>query len=173
VENTGRREETDMFEHFERPQELFEYRLGAALTMEHDSLDMLRELEMSARSDEIKKLFSHHAHETEEQIANLERVFEVMGIEQSDSPSPTTKGLAKEGEAMIRKTDERIVDNVVLAAALGTEHYEISAYQTLIAAADAMGAPVVSELLNKNLEQEKHTSEELAAAARTVAAATA
>jgi hypothetical protein len=36
-----------------------------------------------------------------------------------------------------------------------------------------MGAPIVSELLGKNLEQEKHTSEELAAAARKVAAATA
>jgi ferritin-like metal-binding protein YciE len=112
-----------MFEHFERPQELFEYRLGSALTMEHDSLDMLHELETSARSDEIKKLFAHHAEETEEQIANLQRVFEVMGIEPNDSPSPTTKGLAKEGEAMIRKTDEALVDNVVLAAALGTEHY--------------------------------------------------
>jgi ferritin-like metal-binding protein YciE len=85
-----------MFEHFDNPQDLFNYQLGMALTMEHDSLDMLRELEMAAQSDEVKSLFSHHAEETEEQIANVERIFEILGIEKHEQPSPTTKGLANE-----------------------------------------------------------------------------
>jgi ferritin-like metal-binding protein YciE len=160
-----------MFEHFDNPQELFEYRLGSALTMEHDSLEMLRELETAAQSAEIKQLFSHHADETEHQIANLERCFTTLGVEVNDSPSPTTKGLAKEGTSLIGKTDDMLKDTVALAAALGTEHYEIAAYQTLITTAEAMGAREVVQLLTENLDEEQHTSEELNAAAKKVAAA--
>lgn len=161
-----------MFEHFDKPQDLFNYQLAMALTMEHDSLDMLRELEMAAQSDEVKSLFSHHADETEEQIANVERIFEILDIERHEEPSPTTKGLAKEGKSLVGKTDPSLIDNVVLSAALGTEHFEISTYETLIASADAMGAPQVKALLEKNLEQEKHTSEELSSMAKKVAAKT-
>jgi ferritin-like metal-binding protein YciE len=159
-----------MFEHFDAPQELFEYRLGSALTMEHDSLDMLRELETVAQSEELKHMFAHHADETEQQIANLEKCFSSLGVDINDSPSPTTKGLAKEGSALIRKTDPALIDNVVISAALGTEHYEISAYQTLVISAEAMGATEVAALLKENLQQEEHTSEELNAAAKRVAA---
>jgi ferritin-like metal-binding protein YciE len=159
-----------MFEHFEDAKELFEYRLGSALTMEHDSLDILHDLESSAQSDEIKHLFAHHAQETEHQIANLEKCFSTLGMESNDSPSPTTKGLAKEGTSLIRKTDPALVDGVVLSAALGTEYYEISAYQTLVTSAEAMGASEVVALLRENLQQEQHTSEELNAAAKKVAA---
>jgi ferritin-like metal-binding protein YciE len=159
-----------MFEHFDNPQELFEYRLGSALTMEHDSLDMLRELETAAQSEEIKHLFAHHAQETQQQIANLEKCFSTLGVDVNDSPSPTTKGLAKEGSSLVSKTDPALLDTVVLAAALGTEHYEISAYQTLVTSAEAMGAREVVALLKENLQHEEHTSEELNAAAKKVAA---
>ncbi|HWU46022.1 MAG TPA: DUF892 family protein [Humibacter sp.] len=158
-----------MFEHFEKPDELFEYRLGMAMTMEHDSLDMLRELEMAARSDEVKYLFSHHAQETQQQIANLEQAFRLLNIEPNDAPSPTSKGLAKEGTSLIRKSDDALHDDVALSAALGTEHFEISTYQTLIVSAEAIGAPEVARLLTENLEQEKHTSEELEQTAKKLA----
>jgi len=160
-----------MFEHFEHPRELFEYQLGAALTMEHDSLTMLRELQIAAQSDEVKRLFSHHEGETERQIENLERVFALLGRKPDRSPSATTKGLMKEGASMLAKTSEPLRDNVALAAALGTEHYEISAYESLVLAADAMGEAEVRSLLQENLEQEKHTSKELLLAARQLAAA--
>ena len=159
-----------MFEHFTTPQELFEYRLGSALTMEHDSLDMLKELESAAQSADVKQLFSHHQDETEQQIANLEKCFSVLGIDVNDSPSPTTKGLAKEGSSLVAKSDPDLRDTVALSAALGTEHYEISAYQTLITTAEAMGAAEVVTLLKENLQQEEHTSEELNKAAKKVAA---
>jgi len=159
-----------MFEHFSEPTDLFRYRLGSALTMEHDSLDMLGELEMAAQSQRVKQMFLHHAEETKEQIQNLERIFELLGFEKSDEASPTTKGLAKEGSSLIRKSDPQLIDEVALSAALGTEHYEISAYQTLIASAKAMGQQEVQALLERNLEQEQHTSEELHGAVTEMAA---
>jgi len=158
-----------MFEHFDKPNDLFAYRLGMAMTMEHDSLDMLGTLEHAARSEKVKHLFSHHADETRHQIQNLEKVFSILGLEPSNEASPTTKGLAKEGESLLSKSDDTLHDDVALSAALGTEHFEISAYQTLIATADSLGLKEVVDLLSENLQQEQHTSEELKNAAEAAA----
>ena len=40
-------------------------------------------------------MFSHHAEETRQQIANLERIFQLLDLPTNDSPSPATKGLTK------------------------------------------------------------------------------
>jgi len=158
-----------MFERFDHANELFEYQLGSALTMEHDSLEMLEELEAAAHTVEVRGLFAHHQDETRHQIRNLEQAFAILGMAPGASPSAATKGLMKEGRAMLAKTGEPLADLVAVNAALGTEHFEISAYETLIIAAQAMGATEVQTLLQENLEQERHTSEELSAAARRLA----
>lgn len=162
-----------MFERFTSPDELFRFRLGSAMTMEKDSLEMLGELEQAAQSEELKGMFQHHAEETRQQIDNLEKIYQLLGEQPDTSPSPTTKGLAKEGQSLISKSDPAVIDDVVISAALGTEHYEISAYRTLIAAAEAKGAKDVQHLLEQNLEQEVHTSQELEAAGKKFALASA
>lgn len=159
-----------MFEHFDNKEDLFEFQLGSALTMEHDSMTMLRELETAAQSDEVKQLFSHHQQETQQQIDNLERAFQLLGKQPDESPSQTTKGLMKEGMSLIGKTDRGLVDSVALSAALGTEHYEISAYESLCTAAESLGRTEVQTLLQQNLQQEEHTCEELKQTARKLAA---
>jgi ferritin-like metal-binding protein YciE len=159
-----------MFEHFDTKEELFEFQLGSALTMEHDSLTMLRELETAAQSDEVKQLFAHHQDETQQQIDNLKRAFQLMGKQPDKSPSQTTKGLMKEGMSLIAKTDRGLVDTVAISAALGTEHYEISAYESLCTAAESLGKSEVQALLQQNMQQEEHTCDELKQTARKLAA---
>ena len=56
---------------------------------------MLGKLELAAKSPEVKQMFSHHAEETRQQIANLERIFQLLDLPTNDSPSPATKGLTK------------------------------------------------------------------------------
>lgn len=144
-----------MFEHFNTPEEIFSFKLGSALSMEHDTLAMLSELEEAAQRPELKTLLREHAEETREQIRNIERSFELLGEKPNDSPSPTTKGLAKEGKATLRKTDQSLVDVVILSGALETEHYEIAVYETLVTNAEARGAGEVAQLLRQNLQQEE------------------
>ena len=143
------------------PSDLLQYQLRTAVTMENDSLAMLKELGTAARSAEVKKMFTHHAQETKEQIANLTKVFKLLELKQTTAASPTTKGLARQGEALIKRSDPKLRDTVVLSAALGTEHYEMAAYQALLVPVEAMGASDVAALLRSNLDQETHTSEEL------------
>ncbi|WP_022891684.1 ferritin-like domain-containing protein [Agromyces subbeticus] len=143
------------------PEELLHFQLRTAVTMENDSLAALGELEKAAKSAEIKKLFRHHADETKEQLANLERVFALLEFKQSTAPSPSTKGISKQAASLIERSAPKLRDQVALSSALGNEHYEISAYQGLIAPTRAMGLVDVVTLLQANLDQETHTSEEL------------
>ena len=142
-----------MFEHFDTPEQIFSFKLGSALTMEHDTLEMLGELETAANHPEMKELFRAHAEETRQQIANIEQSFALLGEDVNTSPSPTTKGLAKEAKASLAKTDSSIVDAVILAGALETEHYEIAVYETLVTNAKARGAHEVASLLQQNLDR--------------------
>lgn len=144
-----------MFEKLTTPEEIFSFKLGSALSMEHDGLKMLGDLEEHAQRPELKEMFREHAAETTQQITNIERSFELLGEKVDDSPSPTTKGLQVEGRTTIKKTDDSVVDAVILAGALEAEHYEIAVYETLVTNAEARGAGEVAVLLRQNLEQEE------------------
>jgi ferritin-like metal-binding protein YciE len=158
-----------VFEKLDTPQELFTYKLGSALTMEHTVLDMLGDLEEKAQRQQLKQQFHHHAQETQQQIRNIEQAFTAMGEEPEDEPCPAIKGIEKEGKANIKKTDDALVDAVILSGAAETEHHEIAVYESLITQADAMGRANVVTLLRENLEQEQHTLEEVRQATRQVA----
>jgi ferritin-like metal-binding protein YciE len=150
-----------MFDKIESPKELFSYKLGAALKMEQTVLEMLGDLEEKAQHAELKEQFRHHADETRQQISNLEQAFGALGQEPDDNPCPAIEGIEKEGKANIKKTDDRLVDSVIVAGAIETEHHEIAVYESLIAQADALGQNNVLPLLRQNLEQEQHTLDEV------------
>jgi ferritin-like metal-binding protein YciE len=150
-----------MFEKIESPKELFSYQLGAALKMEHTVLEMLGDLQEKAQHEELKEQFRHHAEETQGQIRNLEQAFSALGEEPDDKPCPAIEGIEKEGKANIKKTDDRLVDSVIVAGAMETEHHEIAVYEGLITHAEAMGRQEVATLLRQNLEQEQHTLDEV------------
>jgi len=150
-----------MFEKLNSPQELFQYKLGAALKMENTVLGMLGDLEEAAQKDDLKQQFRHHADETREQIRNIEQAFSVLGEEPDDSPCPAIEGIEKEGKANIKKADDSLVDAVILSGAAETEHHEIAVYEGLITEAEAMGKQDIVQLLSQNLEQEQHTLEEV------------
>jgi ferritin-like metal-binding protein YciE len=117
---------------------------------------VLEELEEHAQRDEIKQALVAHREETRRHVANVERCFTLLGEEVDDSPCPVIDAMAKDGKSAIKKTDDAIVDAVILAAATESEYCEIAVYETLITNAHARGAIEVADLLTQNLEQEKH-----------------
>ena len=151
------------------PDELIRFQLRTAVTMENDSLAALKELAAAAPSADIKKLFRHHAEETQEQLENLGKVFELLDLRQSTAPSPSTKGISKQAASLLERSAPKLRDQVAVASALGNEHYEIAAYNGLIIPLTAMGASEAVALLQANLDQETHTSEELRTTLQTLA----
>jgi ferritin-like metal-binding protein YciE len=90
-------------------------------------------------------------------------------MEADDKPSPVIEAIDKEGRAQIKRADDALVDDVILAGAAATEHHEIAVYEWLIAHVEAMGKPDVVALLRQNLEQEQHTLEEVRSAIQATA----
>ena len=83
---------------------------------------------------------------------------------------PAIEGIQKEGKANAKKTDDALVDSVLLAGAAETEHHEIAVYEGLIINARAMGRDDVVTLLQENLEQEQHTLDEVKQSLERIAA---
>jgi ferritin-like metal-binding protein YciE len=158
-----------MFEHFSSPEEIFNFKLGSAHKMEKKLLEVLEELEEAAQRDEIKQALRQHREETRQHAMNIEQCFSLLDEEIDDSPAPVIEAMAKEGKAMIKKTDDALVDAIVLVAATESEHYEIAVYETLITDAHAPGASEVAALVRQNPDQEKHALEVARTTMQTIA----
>jgi ferritin-like metal-binding protein YciE len=158
-----------MFEKIDTPQELFSYKLGAALKMENTVLEMLGDLEEKSQRQQLKHQFRHHADETRQQIRNIEQAFSALGQDADTNACPAIEGIEKEGKANIKKADDSVVDAVILAGAAETEHHEIAVYEGLITDAEAMGKQDIVRLLRENLEQEEHTLREVKQASQQLA----
>jgi ferritin-like metal-binding protein YciE len=157
-----------MFEHLNTPEELYNYKLGSALKMEQTTLDMLDANAENAHDAQLTQLFRHHQDETRQQIVNIEQAFAAFGWEPDDSPCLAMEALEKEAKMDVKKTDDALVDHVLLMGAAETEHLEIAMYEGLITEAQAMGRDDVVRLLQQNLEQEQHTLEEVKSASKRV-----
>ena len=161
-----------MFERLNTPEEAYNYKLGAALKMEHTVLEMLEKNAEEAQDDHVAHLFKHHHTETEEHVHNVEEAFRLFGWDVDTSPCPAIEGLDKEGKANAKKTDDALVDSVLLQGAVEVEHHEIGVYENLIINAEAMGREDVAGVLRRNLESEQHTLDEVKSAQRQTAATT-
>jgi ferritin-like metal-binding protein YciE len=145
----------------ESPRELFVSNLGSTLKMENEIIGMLEELEEEAHDPELKQNLAHHRQETQQQVRNLERVFEALGEEPKEESCPPIEALEKDGKQAIKQVDDALVDHVILGGAAKTEHHEIAVYNGLIMKAEALGEEEIANLLRENLEQEEHTLKEV------------
>jgi ferritin-like metal-binding protein YciE len=161
-----------MFERLNTPQEAYNYKLGAALTMEQTVLKILQSSIGEAKDERVAGLLRHHLEETEGHVRNLQEVFGLMGWEVDDSPCPAIDGIQAEAKANAKKTHDALVDAVLLQGSVEVEHHEIAVYENLIINARAMGRDDVVNLLQRNLESELHTLEEVKRLEEQVAAVT-
>jgi ferritin-like metal-binding protein YciE len=149
----------------ETPTDLFVQKLGATLTMEETTLELLEELEDRASDPKLQKQLQQHHTETVQQIQNLRRIFDALGEAPEKQPSPAIEGLEKEGRQMIKEVDEALIDSAVLGSVIETEHHEIAVYDVLIIQAEQMDDDDIVALLRENLEQEEATLDKAVKAA--------
>jgi len=122
---------------------------------EKQVLKTLPKMARKADSDNLKDAFEHHREETEDQIENLEKVFEILGLKARGVTCEAIDGILEEGkEIMEEATDADARDAGMIAAAQAVEHYEITRYGTLVAWAKRLGHTKAVPLLQANLDQE-------------------
>jgi ferritin-like metal-binding protein YciE len=153
----------------ESPQELFFNQLGAALTMEETILKTLEKLQEEAHDAGLRRHLKQHYRETQGHVENLNQVFTALGKKPEEQPCPAIDGLKKEGDQLLGKVGESLVDSVILSGVIETEHHEIAVYDGLIIKAERMADDDVIALLNENIEEEEATLKKAIAAAEQLA----
>jgi ferritin-like metal-binding protein YciE len=144
-----------MFERLNTPQEALNYKLGATLKMEQKVLEILDDNIEHAQDEAVKQLLRSHREESERHVGNIEEAFRLFDWDVDDSSCPAIEGLEKEGKAMVKKTDDALVDSVILQGALEVEHHELGVYENLLINIKAMGRDDVARLLHQNFESEQ------------------
>ena len=123
----------------------------------------LPKLERAATSEELKQALQDHLTVTEEQVARLEQVFELMGKKAQAKKCEAMEGLSKEADSMVEETEEGTMtrDVAIIIACQKVEHYEIATYGGLRQLASTMGLTEAADLLGQTLAEEKEADEQL------------
>ena len=132
---------------------------------EKQLLKALPKMAEAAENEELRAAFEQHESETEEQISRLEQVFEIFGETPKGKKCKGMAGLIEEAKELI---EEEEGDAALIAAAQKAEHYEISAYGTLAAWAQALEEDDAVELLEQTRDEESETDEKLTMLAETI-----
>ncbi len=122
----------------------------------------LPKLAKAATSADLRDAFEAHLEETRGQIERLEQVFEALGEKARGKHCEGIAGIIEEGKSIMEEDfDETTMDACLIAAGQRAEHYEMAAYGTLVAWAQAMGHNEAAALLQETLEEEKAADEKL------------
>lgn len=115
-----------------------------------------------ASSEELIEALESHLAETEGQIQKVEQVFAAIGKKPVAKKCEAMDGLIKEGEEIMKETDDGAMrDAGIIAAAQKVEHYEIATYGTLRTFAEILGLNDAASILEEILEEEKAADEKL------------
>ena len=140
------------------PRELFLHELGDVLYAEQTLVKALPKLQEEAADEELARGFGEHLEETRQHVKNVEQAFEALGAPAKAEKCPGIEGIKKEHDEFVsnESPSQEVLDAFLTGAGARTEHYEIAAYEGLVAMAEAMGEDEVARLLNENLAQEQN-----------------
>jgi ferritin-like metal-binding protein YciE len=127
----------------------------------------LAKLAKAATSPQLREAFEAHLEETQGQIERLEQVFELLEEKARGKHCDGIAGIVEEGKSIMEEDfDETTMDACLIAAGQRAEHYEMAAYGTLVAWANAMGHTEAAKLLQQTLDEEKAADKKLSGLAQ-------
>jgi len=140
-------------------RDLFLHELKDIYNAEQQLVSALPKMRDAAYSTDLKVSFDKHLDQTREHVNRIEQVFDILHETPSSQTCDGMKGLLKEGEHHLKaKTEGPLKDAGIVTAAQKTEHYEISAYQSLIAMAEELDYSDAVDILSETLKEEEETA---------------
>ncbi|WP_026728854.1 ferritin-like domain-containing protein [Flavobacterium denitrificans] len=123
---------------------------------ENALVSALPKMAANASSAGLSSIILEHLAVTENQVARLDQVFELIGEKTQGKKCEAMAGLLKEGDnVLLETTPGAIRDAGIIAASQKIEHYEIASYGTLCAFAKTLGENDAAKLLTQTLAEEK------------------
>lgn len=143
-------------------QEKFMHELGDIYDAENRFLKAQQAMLKEATDTTLKAGIEKHIGESEQQVQNVVRVFELLGEKPKAEPCDAAKGIVTEGQKSLKEAGNDAIRDAFIGASLTkAEHYEIVSYKDLILGAEQLGKREVVALLRQNLAQEEKTAQEL------------
>ena len=137
-------------------RELLKHELGDLYFAEKTFLKATGALVKEAQDPEVKARLEQHVRETEGQIERIKQAFASIGEKAKAETCEAALGLKEEHDSF--KSDEKpsklLLSAFDLGSGLRVEHYEIAAYRTTIAVANALGEKECANLLKESLREE-------------------
>jgi ferritin-like metal-binding protein YciE len=124
---------------------------------ENQIVEVLPTIVEKVTAQTVKDALQEHLNITRTHIERLDQIFSGFNKDPHGKKCVGMAGILQEGnEEMAKIMDSRdLMDTVLIATCLKVEHYEISAYETVIAFTQLLGETDASSLLTKTLEEEK------------------
>jgi ferritin-like metal-binding protein YciE len=122
----------------------------------------LPKMAKAAKADKLRQAFEQHLDETKGQVERLDQVFQQLDTRSSGKRCEAMEGLIEEAKGMMEeiKTPE-VLDCALIVGAQKVEHYEIAAYGSACALAEALGQNDIKQLLEETLNEEKAADQKL------------
>jgi len=139
--------------------ELLTEELKDAYSAEKQALRCMQKTVRKVSDATLREGIQMHIEQTQVQIERVEQAMEKLNIRPGRKICEAMRGLVEEAQHEIEEQDEKgpILDLVIIAGMQRIEHYEIAAYGTDVALAEALGETEVAALLAQTLEEEKQT----------------
>ncbi len=129
---------------------------------EHRITKALPKMMEAATCGELQDALENHLEETENQIDQLERGFELIEEKPRTKKCPAMVGILDEGDEIVAENKESpSINAAIIAACQKVEHYEIATYGTLCTWAKLLGSEPAAEILQEILDQEKEADQNL------------
>lgn len=150
-------------------QSAFVDELRDTYSAEKQVVKALGKLAKASTNPKLRQAFESHLEETQGQIDRLEQVFESIGEKARAKHCDGMAGIIEEGKSVMEEDlDEPTMDACLIAAGQRAEHYEMAAYGTLVAWAQALGHEDAAALLQETLEEEQAADQKLSSLADAV-----
>jgi len=122
-------------------------------------LKALPKMQKAATTEQLQLAIEEHIGVTEEHVARLDQIFEILGRKPQAKKCDGMEGLITEGEHVVEETEDGSMtrDAGIIISAQKIEHYEICAYGGLATLAETLGLDEVADLLKQTLAEEKET----------------
>jgi len=143
-------------------RELLIEQLKDAYSAEKQALRCMQKTVRKATSPALKEGIQLHIEQTQTQIERVEQALEALDSRPGRKVCEAMRGLVEEATHEIEEYEKGpILDLVIVAGMQRIEHYEIAAYGTDVALAQALSEGTVIALLEETLREEKQTDVKL------------
>lgn len=143
-------------------KDLFIHQLKDVYSAEEQIIEAMPKMIDEASSKELKDSLREHLEETKNQKKRLDEIGKKMDLKLTGEKCKAMAGLIKEAQDFVSEdADEYVRDAGIIADGQRIEHYEISAYGTLVQYAKALDMNDVADQLKRTLNEESNADQKL------------